>query len=37
LSVTANDGYGYSVFILNASKRCEPSAFLFTKAINFFL
>ncbi len=25
------------IFILNASKRCEPSAFLFTKAVQFFL
>ncbi len=25
------------IFILDASKRCEPSAFLFTKAVQFFL
>ena len=25
------------IFIINPSKRCEPSAFLFTKALNFFL
>ena len=24
------------IFILNASRRCEPSAFLFTKAVQFF-
>jgi len=26
-----------SIFILDASKRCEPSAFLFTRAVRFFL
>jgi MiaB/RimO family radical SAM methylthiotransferase len=25
------------IFIIDPSKRCEPSAFLFTKAVNFFL
>jgi MiaB/RimO family radical SAM methylthiotransferase len=25
------------IFIMDPSKRCEPSAFLFTKAVNFFL
>ena len=25
------------IFIVDPSKRCEPSAFLFTKAVNFFL
>ncbi len=25
------------VFLLNSSKRCEPSAYLFTKAVTFFL
>jgi threonylcarbamoyladenosine tRNA methylthiotransferase CDKAL1 len=28
---------GASVFILDESKRCEPSAFLFTQAVRFFL
>ena len=26
-----------SIFILDPSKRCEPSAYLFTKAVKFFL
>jgi len=26
-----------TIFIIDPSKRCEPSAFLFTKAVNFFL
>jgi len=37
VSPTVNDSPDYRMFILNASKRCEPSAFLFTKAVNFFL
>ena len=30
-------GRSSAVFILDASKRCEPSAFLFTQAVRFFL
>ena len=33
---TQRSGRG-KIFILDASKRCEPSAFLFTKAVQFFL
>ncbi|HSB82034.1 MAG TPA: radical SAM protein [Candidatus Methylomirabilis sp.] len=37
MSQAAKDSDNYRVFILDASKRCEPSAFLFTRAVNFFL
>ncbi len=35
---TGTDGYQRGrIFILDPSKRCEPSAFLFTKAVKYFL
>lgn len=36
-SFTAKPAGRRPVFILDESKRCEPSAFLFTKAVQFFL
>ncbi len=36
-SFTAHPVGRRPIFILDASKRCEPSAFLFTKAVQFFL
>ena len=34
---TTRDPWRGKIFILDPSKRCEPSAFLFTKAMHFFL
>jgi tRNA-2-methylthio-N6-dimethylallyladenosine synthase len=36
-SVGTGDVRRGRVFLLNSSKRCEPSAYLFTKAVTFFL
>lgn len=35
-SGASRDAQG-TIYIIDPSKRCEPSAFLFTKAVNFFL
>ncbi len=37
MSPRTHDSQHGMIFIIDPSKRCEPSAFLFTKAVNFFL
>jgi threonylcarbamoyladenosine tRNA methylthiotransferase CDKAL1 len=37
MSYSTHDSQHGMIFIIDPSKRCEPSAFLFTKAVNFFL
>jgi len=37
MSPSTRDSQQGRIFIIDPSKRCEPSAFLFTQAVNFFL
>jgi MiaB/RimO family radical SAM methylthiotransferase len=37
MSAGTQNAPGSAIFILDPSKRCEPSAYLFTKAVKFFL